>query len=306
MVSVGGITNVNATMSLATLAETITVSADVLPATSAVTTSQTYGKREIDALPVGRRPADIAEFAPSVSNPSTTAAGQVLMGGAFGFDNVFMVPTAAASSPLETSFVTQLPGGAARDDSSSAFDERRIRAACVAPRSRSETRLAVHLEPANDHGARFIGEVVCPQGLGRDQNGIVHIGPELQLSANGPTEIVDEHEVIPNTTLLVQHDAIEDLDDGTHLNVQARLLSHLTRHASFERLTQLQCAARQTPMPRQWLVPALDEHDPSGIDDDRANPHDRALGVLTSVGAGRHSPMTFTTTRFRRCPSNSA
>ena len=95
VVNVGGITTVNATMSLATLVETVTVTADTLSVTTgvttAMTTSQTYGKREIDALPVGRRPADIAEFGPGVSSPSTTAAGQVLIGGAFGFDNVFMV-----------------------------------------------------------------------------------------------------------------------------------------------------------------------------------------------------------------------
>ena len=78
-------------MSLASLAETVTVTADPLPVSTALTTSQTYGKREIDALPVGRRPADLAEFAPGVSNPSTTAAGQVLIAGGFGFDNVFMV-----------------------------------------------------------------------------------------------------------------------------------------------------------------------------------------------------------------------
>ena len=92
VVNVGGITEVNVTMSLAALTETVTVTAEALSVTTAVmTTNQAYGKREIDALPVGRRPADIAEFAPGVSSPSTTAAGQVLIGGAFGFDNVFMI-----------------------------------------------------------------------------------------------------------------------------------------------------------------------------------------------------------------------
>ena len=89
--NVGGITEVNATMSLAAPAETVTVTAEAPSLTGAVTTSQTYGKREIDALPIGRRPADIAELAPGVSSPRTTAAGQVIIGGAFGFDNVFMV-----------------------------------------------------------------------------------------------------------------------------------------------------------------------------------------------------------------------
>ena len=91
VVNVGGITEVNATMSLAALTEIVTVTAEAPSLTATVTTSRAYGKREIDALPMGRRPADIAEFAPGVSSPLTAAAGQVLIGGAFGFDNVFMV-----------------------------------------------------------------------------------------------------------------------------------------------------------------------------------------------------------------------
>ncbi|MBF8299654.1 MAG: hypothetical protein HW394_24 [Acidobacteria bacterium] len=91
IVTLGGITAINATMSLAARAETVTVTAEAPSLTTAVTTSQTYEKREIDALPVGRRPADIAELAPGVSTPSTAAAGQVIIGGAFGFDNVFMI-----------------------------------------------------------------------------------------------------------------------------------------------------------------------------------------------------------------------
>jgi len=91
MVNVGGITEVDATMSLSERTDTVTVTAETPSVNATLTTSQTYGKREIDALPMGRRPADIAAFAPGVSTPSTTAAGQVLIGGAFGFDNVFMV-----------------------------------------------------------------------------------------------------------------------------------------------------------------------------------------------------------------------
>ena len=91
MVNVGGITEINATMSLAARTETVTVTAEAPSLTSAVTTSQTYGKREIDALLVERRPADIAELAPGVSSPLTATAGQFVIGGAFGFDNVFMI-----------------------------------------------------------------------------------------------------------------------------------------------------------------------------------------------------------------------
>ncbi|MEQ1572958.1 MAG: TonB-dependent receptor [Vicinamibacterales bacterium] len=89
-VSVGGTTEVDATMSLATRTETITVTAETPPSMAAVSTSQTYTKRQVDAMPVGRRPVDIAELAPGLTNTSFTA-GQLIIGGAFGFDNVFMV-----------------------------------------------------------------------------------------------------------------------------------------------------------------------------------------------------------------------
>ena len=44
----------------------------------------------IDALPVGRRPVDIAELAPGLT-ANTFNAGQLAISGAFGFDNLFMV-----------------------------------------------------------------------------------------------------------------------------------------------------------------------------------------------------------------------
>ncbi|MDA1185347.1 MAG: TonB-dependent receptor [Acidobacteria bacterium] len=91
VVGVGNVIAVNATMSPASLAETVTVTADAPPAIATMTTGRAYDKREIDALPIGRRPADLAAFSPGVSTPPTTAAGQIIMGGAFGFDNVFMV-----------------------------------------------------------------------------------------------------------------------------------------------------------------------------------------------------------------------
>jgi hypothetical protein len=91
VVSIGGVSAVNATMSPASLTETVTVTVDAPPATATLATTKTYGKVEIDALPIARRPADLAAFAPGVSTPPTSAAGQIIMGGAFGFDNVFMV-----------------------------------------------------------------------------------------------------------------------------------------------------------------------------------------------------------------------
>ncbi|MGH9253617.1 MAG: TonB-dependent receptor [Vicinamibacterales bacterium] len=90
LVSVGGTTELDATMSVATLTETVTVTGEAPSSIASVTTHQTYGKREVDALPMGRRPVDIAELAPGATS-NTFAAGQLIIGGAFGYDNIFMV-----------------------------------------------------------------------------------------------------------------------------------------------------------------------------------------------------------------------
>ena len=53
-------------------------------------TGQSLTKGEIDALPIGRRPVDIAELSPGLTT-NTFVAGQLAISGAYGFDNVFMV-----------------------------------------------------------------------------------------------------------------------------------------------------------------------------------------------------------------------
>jgi hypothetical protein len=89
-VSAGGLATVDATMPLATVTETITVTAEAPPAVTTSRTSQTYTKAEIDLLPTGRRPFDVAELSPGVTtNAFNTSA--LTMAGSFGYDNVFMV-----------------------------------------------------------------------------------------------------------------------------------------------------------------------------------------------------------------------
>jgi hypothetical protein len=89
-VSVGGSTRVSATMSLETRQETVTVTAEAPTKITSTTIGWTSTSREIDTLPVGRRPVDVAELAPGLTI-NTFNAGQLSIGGAFGFDNVFMV-----------------------------------------------------------------------------------------------------------------------------------------------------------------------------------------------------------------------
>jgi Carboxypeptidase regulatory-like domain len=87
---VGGSAEVNTTMQLATQTETVTVRAASPTPLTTMTTSQAYSKREVDMLPVTRRPQDIAELAPGVTN-NTPNANQVAISGGFAYDNVFLL-----------------------------------------------------------------------------------------------------------------------------------------------------------------------------------------------------------------------
>jgi hypothetical protein len=89
-VNAGGVATVDVTMALAGVTETVTVNAEAPSLIATPRTSQTYGKAEVDVLPVGRRPLDIAELAPGVTT-TVFNASQVALSGSFGFDNVFMV-----------------------------------------------------------------------------------------------------------------------------------------------------------------------------------------------------------------------
>lgn len=74
------------------MTESVIVTARVPAATATPRTSQGFTKAEIDALPVGRRPTDVAELAPGLTPSVFNGTGaQLTLGGAFGFDNVFMV-----------------------------------------------------------------------------------------------------------------------------------------------------------------------------------------------------------------------
>lgn len=87
---VGGVAEVKTTMQLATRAEVVTVTATSPSPLATVTTSQAYTKRDLDMLPVTRRPQDIAELAPGLTN-NTPNVGQVTISGGFAYDNVFLL-----------------------------------------------------------------------------------------------------------------------------------------------------------------------------------------------------------------------
>jgi hypothetical protein len=89
-VNAGGVATIDLTMSLAGVTEIVTVNAEAPSLIATPRTSQTYTKVEVDVLPVGRRPLDIAELMPGVTT-TVFNASQVTLSGSFGYDNVFMV-----------------------------------------------------------------------------------------------------------------------------------------------------------------------------------------------------------------------
>jgi hypothetical protein len=89
---VGAIVEVSQTMALAGVTEMVNVTAELATPTplAAPTLTQAYGKGEVDALPVGRVPSQIADLAPGLTS-NTPNVGQVSISGATAFDNVFMI-----------------------------------------------------------------------------------------------------------------------------------------------------------------------------------------------------------------------
>ena len=88
--NVGTTVTVNASMSPAARAELVTVVAEMPSPLTDVSIGQRLNKGEIDGLPIGRRPVDIAEMSPGLTT-NTFTVGQLAISGAYGFDNVFMI-----------------------------------------------------------------------------------------------------------------------------------------------------------------------------------------------------------------------
>jgi hypothetical protein len=90
VVPLGGVAVVDATMGVASVAETVTVTAETPSVLATPTAVTNLTAREVDVLPIGRTPARIAEFAPGLTD-NTPNVGQVTISGSFAYDNVFMI-----------------------------------------------------------------------------------------------------------------------------------------------------------------------------------------------------------------------
>ena len=98
-VELGQATPVNVTMGLQAQAETIVVSGELPSVLASSEVSTTYDFEQINQLPIGRTPSDIAELAPGLTD-NTPNAGQVTISGAFAYDNVFLVDGVDANDNL--------------------------------------------------------------------------------------------------------------------------------------------------------------------------------------------------------------
>lgn len=89
-VPLGGTSRADATMEVAAAEETIVVTGEAPSALETTTVGANFKREQIDALPVGRTMFNVAELSGGLTQ-NGTVAGQVTIGGAFAYDNVFLV-----------------------------------------------------------------------------------------------------------------------------------------------------------------------------------------------------------------------
>lgn len=100
VVPLGGLTELDTTLRLAGVTESVNVVADSTPPPLAQTqTTRNFTKELLDTLPVGRRPFEIAELSPGVTD-NTPNVGQMAIGGAFAFDSIFLIDGVDANDNL--------------------------------------------------------------------------------------------------------------------------------------------------------------------------------------------------------------
>jgi hypothetical protein len=98
-VPLGGVAQLESTMSLAGVTETVNVIASSTPQLATTQTSRNFTQEVLNTIPVGRRPFEIAELAPGVTD-NTPNAGQMAIGGAFAFDSIFLIDGVDANDNL--------------------------------------------------------------------------------------------------------------------------------------------------------------------------------------------------------------
>jgi len=97
---------------------------------------------------------------------------------------------------------------------------------------------------------------------------------------------------------------INDLDDRSHFDGDSGFLADFADERLAQRLADFNRAAWEAPFAFERLVGAAREEDAIAVNDDGADADDGPLGERARQYF--QAPITFTTTRFFRWPSNSA
>jgi hypothetical protein len=90
IVALGRTTTLDSQLSVAKVEESVQVVAEASPVVESPVVGANYRKEEIDRLPSGRTPQEIAELAPGLTD-NTPNTGQLTISGGFAFDNVFLI-----------------------------------------------------------------------------------------------------------------------------------------------------------------------------------------------------------------------
>jgi hypothetical protein len=90
VVALGGTTHLDATFRVVTATESVLVTATTPSIIATTTGGMNFSREVVTQLPIGRTPSHVAELSPGLTN-NTPNANQVTIGGAFAFDNVFMI-----------------------------------------------------------------------------------------------------------------------------------------------------------------------------------------------------------------------
>src|SRR5687767_269001 len=101
-----------------------------------------------------------------------------------------------------------------------------------------------------DNRRRFRCQAVSLEIARIDQLGRGNIGSVVQYAAKRAAEVVNQHVVIAYLAFGIEEDAIEDVDDGSDLDLETGLFDHFSRESGLQRLPQLQSPAWEAPLPR--------------------------------------------------------
>ena len=117
----------------------------------------------------------------------------------------------------------------------------------------------------------------------RNPLGPFRIGPCAQGPALHGTEEIDQHVMIFAGAGGVRHDSLENGRDGFDPDVQTGLLANLPPERFFQPLACLNCPARKRPIPGQGFLPAFDQQNTAGFQNEGAYAKDRPRRIAAHI-----------------------